>query len=133
MVSLPTFSTSIDKKKGIMVAVGTLQPTSRSQVYKVRIDYRVGETPDVRVLSPELVPLVEGGKLKHVYRDNRLCLYTPGRGEWTGNMSFPQTVVPWISEWLLYYELWHATGEWLGGGTEPEPNEPFRNERHANE
>jgi hypothetical protein len=26
------------------------------------------------------------------------------------------TVVPWISEWLIYYELWLVTGRWLGGG-----------------
>ncbi|EKK00114.1 hypothetical protein RBSH_04450 [Rhodopirellula baltica SH28] len=22
--------------------------------------------------------------------------------------------------WLMYYEFWHATGEWLGGGEHPE-------------
>jgi hypothetical protein len=31
-------------------------------------------------------------------------------------MLLAYTVVPWISEWLLYYELWLFTGEWTGGG-----------------
>jgi hypothetical protein len=25
-----------------------------------------------------------------------------------------ETVLPWASEWLGYYELWHATGTWAG-------------------
>ena len=31
-------------------------------------------------------------------------------------MSVVNTIIPWTSEWLLHYELWHATGKWLGGG-----------------
>ena len=26
------------------------------------------------------------------------------------------TIIPWTIEWLYFYELWLATGEWLGGG-----------------
>ncbi|MYD87819.1 MAG: hypothetical protein F4018_15215 [Acidobacteria bacterium] len=28
-------------------------------------------------------------------------------------------IVPWTSEWLACYEIWLATGKWLGGGTTP--------------
>ncbi|MDY0295864.1 MAG: hypothetical protein RB296_00975 [Acidobacteriota bacterium] len=31
-------------------------------------------------------------------------------------MIIAKTIVPWASEWLIFYELWLATGEWLGGG-----------------
>jgi hypothetical protein len=34
-------------------------------------------------------------------------------------MFLADTVVPWTSEWLFFYEVWHATGLWLGGGTHP--------------
>ena len=34
------------------------------------------------------------------------------------NVHF-ETIVPWASLWLYYYEVWHATGEWLGGGEHP--------------
>lgn len=30
------------------------------------------------------------------------------------------TIVPWTAEWLLNYELWLATGEWVGGGEHPQ-------------
>jgi hypothetical protein len=116
-------------ENGVLVAVGDVQPTSRSAVYKVRIEYRAGDPPEVTVLSPKLVPREEGGRLPHVYPGDKLCLYTPYTGQWTPDMSLPHTIVPWISEWLFYYELWHATGEWLGGGTEPAANETIRNER----
>jgi hypothetical protein len=115
--------------KGALVAVGDVQPTSRSVVYNVRIEYRAGDPPEVTVLSPKLVPREEGGRLPHVYPGDKLCLYTPYTGQWTPDMSLPHTIVPWISEWLFYYELWHATGEWLGGGTEPAANETIRNEK----
>jgi hypothetical protein len=123
----PTFQSRIEK--GALVAVGDVQPTSRSVVYKVRIEYRAGDAPDITVLSPKLVPREEGGRLPHVYPGDKLCLYTPYTGEWAPDMSLPHTFVPWISEWLFYYELWHATGEWLGGGTEPIPKQTIRKEK----
>lgn len=31
-------------------------------------------------------------------------------------MLIANTIVPWTSEWLFYYEIWLATGQWHGGG-----------------
>ena len=39
-------------------------------------------------------------------------------GEWNPTMLLSRTIVPWASEWLLFYELWVITGVWLGGGIE---------------
>jgi len=123
----PSFQSRIEK--GALVAVGDVQPTCRSVVYRVRIEYRAGDPPEVTVLSPKLVPREEGGRLPHMYPGEKLCLYTPYSGQWTPDMSLPHTVVPWISEWLFYYELWRVTGEWLGGGTEPVPKRTIRKEK----
>jgi hypothetical protein len=123
----PTFRSCIEK--GALVAVGEVRPTSGSVVYTVRIEYRAGDAPEVTVLSPKLVPREEGGRLPHVYPGDKLCLYTPNTGQWAPDMSLPHTIVPWISEWLFYYEVWHVTGEWLGDGTEPAPKETIRNEK----
>jgi hypothetical protein len=32
-------------------------------------------------------------------------------------------IIPWISCWLYFYEVWLATGTWIGGGTHPEKPE----------
>ena len=37
-------------------------------------------------------------------------------------MPIADTIIPWTSEWLFFYELWLATGgEWLGEGEHPPP------------
>lgn len=34
-------------------------------------------------------------------------------------MLISETIVPWASEWLFYFELWLVTKEWMGGGEHP--------------
>ncbi len=90
-----------------------LQPSAVSPVYRVRINHQAGSSPHVRVLSPALDP-GEREVLPHVYRNGDLCLYSTG--DWTNGMYLAETIVPWTAEWLYFYELWRATGEWHGGG-----------------
>lgn len=100
---------------------GLLQPSAASGEYRVRVDYRLGDSPKVSVLSPPLRRREDGGPIPHVYPGNRPCLYLPRSGEWDPNMFIAETIVPWTALWLLYYEGWLATGEWLGGGQHPDP------------
>ena len=99
--------------------VGDLQPTVTSDVYTVRIRYKLGRAPRVAVSNPTLQPLADGTPVPHVYQDLTLCLYYPKLGEWGPHLLLIKTIVPWAMEWLYYYEAWHATGEWLGGGEHP--------------
>jgi len=62
----------------------------------------------------------------HTYIGDCLCLYYPDYDEWTSAMYIAETIVPWISLWLMYYEAWLATGEWLGGGIKHESREKKR-------
>ena len=39
-------------------------------------------------------------------------------------MKIALTIVPWLSLWLFYYEVWRATGTWYGGGTHPTEYDP---------
>lgn len=91
-----------------------LQPTPLSREYDVRISYKLGEHPRVRVISD--LATRPGERLPHVYRDGTLCLYMPG--EWTPDKFIADSIVTWTCEWLLHYELWLACGEWLGSGEE---------------
>lgn len=43
-----------------------------------------------------------------------LCLFDPDTREWDGTMWIADSTVPWTSEWLHYYELWHVDGLWRG-------------------
>jgi hypothetical protein len=72
----------------------------------------------VDVLEPQLVGRNDDDKIPHTFRPGRICLHL--REEWDATTYIHQTIVPWASLWLYYYELWQATGEWLGGGHEPQ-------------
>ncbi|WP_176968657.1 hypothetical protein [Amycolatopsis xylanica] len=94
-----------------------LQPTPVSRHYTVKIAHQPPFDPDVEVLAPILRLHRDAKGLPHVYPGNRLCLYEPG--EWKSNMLLASTVLPWAIEWLYYYEIWLAIGEWTGGGDWP--------------
>lgn len=105
--------------------LGTLTPTEYTDSYEVLIDYEGRAAPLVYVARPRL-QLANDQPLEHVYSWNTLCLYL-GRRQWNPSFLIADTIVPWASEWLLFYELWLATGgEWLGEGKHPDPGSGSR-------
>lgn len=110
---------SISKfKRSKLTWTGEIQPTPLSQKYTVRIEYKLDESPRADLISPKLERR-DGNLPPHLYPEERLCLYLPGMNEWNGQMLLADTIVPWIAEWLMHYEIWLATGEWCGGGVHP--------------
>lgn len=94
-------------------------PTHLSETYRIQLKYKLKSRPDVFVLEPQL-EIPEGEKLPHIFpSDSSLCLYYPGIGEWSGDKLLSKTIVPWISDWLLHYEIWLSFGVWCGGGRHP--------------
>lgn len=103
-------------KNGLLICRGHLQPSPVSATYAVVIQYRVGTWPEVFVPSDQLQPLESGGRIPHTYGRGRPCLFYPSRESWRSDMKLADKIVPWLSLWLSYYEMWRATGEWFGGG-----------------
>lgn len=99
---------------------GKIQPTPRSSTYQFVLKYKLGEPPCIHVISPPLVKNEKGEDIPHLYSNGSLCLYRPLRKEFKYSDLIANTIIPWISLWLYYYEVWHVTGEWLGGGEHPE-------------
>ena len=89
---------------------GRVRPTAHSRSYRVEIRYAPWDSPEVRVIDPK----IEFTKDAHMYRNDTLCLYDWREQEWQNNWHLHETIVPWVAEWLLYYELWLLTGNWLG-------------------
>lgn len=91
---------------------GTVVPSPTSRSYQLGLIARAERTrPDVHVIAPQLQP-DDSGRLPHVWDDGSLCLC--GRGEWQCNDLYVDTVIPWASEWLFFYEIWKATAIWMG-------------------
>lgn len=105
--------------------LGTLQPSCTSDKYTIELDYKVPVRPCVRVLRPELRLAPGHTKLPHVFNGKDLCLHLTG--EWRSDLKISEYLIPWISFWLFFYEVWLVTGEWLGGGHDPTAgkNEPI--------
>ena len=99
---------------------GRLTPSEISATYLVRIELEGGVVPHVRVLDPALSRRRSDEPIPHMYNQERLCLFVPHANEWTGEHSIVD-IVAWTCEWLMHYEAWHVTGEWLGGGLHPDP------------
>jgi hypothetical protein len=97
--------------------IGTLQPSPMSDVYTVQVEYEVPDRPRVHVLQPELQLAKGKTKLPHVFPGNELCLHLST--DWRSDQKICEFIMPWISVWLYFYEVWLVTGEWLGGGHEP--------------
>lgn len=97
-----------------------LIPTPLSCSYSVRLVYQWSLAPNVFVIGQRL-RLADGKvKLPHVYSTpkQQLCLYYRKGREWNDQMFIAQTLIPWASEWLQFYEFWLPAGIWYGGGIE---------------
>ncbi|MBN1181185.1 MAG: hypothetical protein JXB49_02785 [Bacteroidales bacterium] len=95
---------------GVLVCTGEIQPDPLCNSYKIRIEYMAGNQPQVYIKSPELI---ESNQI-HVYREGFLCLFDPSETRWKDNMKLSEYTIPWLVEWILYYELWQLTGKWEG-------------------
>jgi hypothetical protein len=107
--------------EGLVQWLGQLQPTDHSDQYFVAIEYRLKERPKVYVRTPELRNRENGELIPHLFADGTLCLYLTNSGEWSPADALAETAVPWTCLWLYHYEVWHATGLWMGGGVHPRP------------
>jgi hypothetical protein len=106
-------------RRGAVSWSGSLKPTEMSADYRIRICYKLGTRPEVSVLEPQLRGSSDGKPIPHIFPGNYLCLYQPRYREWLPTMFIADTIIPWAALWLYYYEVWHATGDWLGGGEHP--------------
>ncbi len=105
-------------RREILCWRGIIRPTALSDDYTLQVKYMIGHCPEPRVISPALQQ--RGAReCPHRYSDGSLCLFHPERYEFTASKFLSETIIPWASEWLFFYEIWLATGEWLGGGEHP--------------
>ncbi len=104
-------------KKGRFEIFLILKPTDTSPEYTVKLLAQIN-SPEVRiyVANPKINPIENGKVVPHLFSDGSLCLYYPKNNEFKYSDSWADTIIPWTSLWLFYYEIWKETDEWLGGG-----------------
>lgn len=114
-------SSEVRCKCGKLEIILRLKPTDVSIDYKIRLVAQRGQrSVDVFVEEPRIDLYEKGKKVPHLYSNCSLCLYYPEYQEWDYSDSWAETLIPWTSLWLFYYEIWRDTGKWLGGGIHTE-------------
>ena len=119
---------SVQLRRNVLSCTGKLRPSDISDEYLITVTYDLNRRPKVFVVAPVLSGK-DDKRIPHTFSDGSLCLHMPL--EWLPSMSIAETILPWAALWLYYYELWHITDQWLGGGHEPgrhkHSNSPLQN------
>lgn len=102
----------------------SLQPTAFSPYYPVEITKNGLGYFEVWLVGN--IEKIDDPSFPHNYRIDKknqrvqLCLYHPRKAEWDKLQLIHETIIPWICDWLYYYELWLDDGIWRGGGEHPQ-------------
>ena len=115
----------------LLTSEGWIRGNALTRRYRIRIEYRREYHPHAYVVEPSLELRRPKQPVAHTIGPKEPCLYTKERGDWNSRMFIGQTIVPWLMEWLVFYELWLATGTWYGGGTLPDGYEQLGWDRES--
>lgn len=99
-------------KDGKLLGKGKIKPEGCKKEYELLVEYdinRSGRKERVFVLNDSRVKF---GQTPHLYPGNSLCLYYPKDLPLYLDLNFVD-VIPWVSEWLVMYELWNKYGVWM--------------------
>lgn len=109
---------------------GELRPSARSSPYAFKLIYKLNKRPDVFITNPALERDINNELPPHLYSNGSLCLYLPGTRQFTAYNWLNDTIIPWISLWLYYYEDWMTNGYvWNGGGMHPDTSKRRRKDK----
>lgn len=93
-------------KKEVLTCTGYLQPPGCKDRYKVKVEYVTGNEPKCTIVQPKIDPCKE----IHMYNDNSVCLHYAPDMFWDEKINFYQYTIPWLSEWIVFYERYLENG-----------------------
>ena len=108
---------------GKLIWSGEIRPSPLSRAYKIRIECLGFHRRPKVILYGDHIDGIEKRDFPHHFEIDRkksevvLCLHMPYEYDYRAWIA--DTIIPWIQEWLYFYEIWLATAEWCGGGHSP--------------
>jgi hypothetical protein len=98
-------------EKNVLVCTGKIKSADFKHEYKIEIRCTVGAEPYSKIIEPEIVPSLH----IHMYNDHSLCLHYPPDMKWSGSTPIYKYTIPWVLEWITFYELYLVNGgKWEG-------------------
>lgn len=98
-------------KDGKLIGGGKLKPNGCKNIYDIIFEFN----PNSKRRQDQIFiknSKIKFGKVPHLYNNHSLCLYHPTDLPKDLDFNFIDTI-PWISKWLVSYELWLKYGVWL--------------------
>lgn len=105
---------SIDRK--VLICNGYIRPEGSSNTYKIKIEHVVGREPKTTILEP----LIKPSSRIHMYPDHSLCLSYWKETKWSEKTKVYENTIPWLIEWIIYYELYLINGNVWEGKESPD-------------
>ena len=109
-------------KNNELVWEGIIKPSPLSREYNIRILCHGVKQRPVVILYGDNLEGLERKDFPHKFRidkenkEVKLCLHF--FDEFKFLQPITDTIIPWIQEWLYFYEIWLITDKWYGGGHE---------------
>ena len=104
------FKCTIQDHGQSLICKGFLQPLDYIEPYQIEIIQIAFKTPKVFIKTPK----IEVNPKIHIYKEGNLCLFYPPDLKWKVNISVADYMIPWVNEWIVYYEIYKISGKWEG-------------------
>lgn len=100
----------------VLVCRGIVKAPNYRNEYKVEIRCVCGHEPSTKIVMPDdIVP----SKYIHMYDDHTLCLHYPPDLKWNARTPIYQYTIPWLLEWIVFYEIYLRNGNTWEGPESP--------------
>jgi hypothetical protein len=99
-------------KNNVLICTGWIISSDYKNKYKIDIRCVAGCEPYCKILEPSnILPSIK----IHMYEDHSLCLHYPPDMKWNSWTPIHRYTVPWVIEWIHFYELYLINGgKWEG-------------------
>lgn len=95
----------------VLICTGKLTDPDWNHHYHIKIECVAGKEPKSTILYPVIQP----SRDIHMYPDRSLCLSYEGDVVWNARTELYRYTVPWIIEWIHFYEFYLVNGgKWEG-------------------
>jgi len=99
-------------ENNVLICKGKIESGDYKNKYKIEIRCVAGKEPKSTIIEPEAI---EPSQQIHMYSDHSVCLHYPPDMKWNGRTEIFKYTIPWVIEWIHFYELYLVNGEkWLG-------------------
>lgn len=93
-------------RQQVLVCTGKLTDPDWKHVYHIKVECVAGREPKSTILYPVIQPSCD----IHMYPDHSLCLSYEGDAVWNERTELYRYTIPWVSEWIHYYEIYLING-----------------------